>query len=629
MICGLCYLFNKRVVKESMRIVTMMKVRFLTALLALSLLMGGTALFAAPSASKQLQKGIQLYQDNQDEEAMDYFIDVLVNGSRPEVEEANRYINLIHNRMGGIQDPVEVDVNFKEGEARRLQPGQDPAVLDAQMDAENAPIEDYLESDGLTYTAEQDAIAMKGQEQSEAWAAQQEQQQALLQQQAQDRALSAQMQAGDSLEQEGVYDNDQITSSSSTFTDLSSPSALKARQIYTSQKLESMKQAAIAKLQKAEGVRLYFRDGLPDAIDIDGDVLFNGYKFRPEAMPVLDEIYTLMALTQGAGYIILPPGSYTDNITLAGIRQAMALNSFLVHKGLSSGRLSYNMGLFDQEPPAKFANLDGISIVFDFAAQLPASMPQAASVSKLPMLSMAVVPVSNEIDPAAGEAFAIDFSVIETAETLDNWVFQVVQHAANGGYYVVRQLEGFSPVYHQLVWNGRKGIIGPELACGTYTLALTATDVMGGKRTIRRQIQVACSASAKSVKKDTTASSAQDKNLNYKTARLWNKPARFMKAAPAEPAIVDPFAAEASATEAADAYALQNAGMNDPYAAYGAGMTDPYAGTTQTTGATPYAAPQGGVSNPYAQPAASAQAQQAPAQGVTNPYDMPYEEYGN
>ena len=255
------------------------------------------------------------------------------------------------------------------------------------------------------------------------------------------------------------------------------------------------------------------------------------------------------------------------------------------------------------------------------------------------MLSMAVVPVNNKIDPSAGEAFAVDFSVIETEEPLDNWLFQVVQHAANGGYYVVRQLEGFSPVYHQIVWNGRKGIIGPELACGTYTLALTARDVLGGKRTIRRQIEVACknlSADKKEVSAET------DKNLDYKTARLWNKPARIMKSAPvtSEPEMVDPLADSASAGVAAPA-----AGTADPYAAYGAqqpaaGVSNPYAAPAAGT-SDPYAAygaqqPAAGVSNPYAAPAAAtanpyaapATGTQPSAQGVTNPYDMPYEEYG-
>ena len=99
-----------------MRVFNIMKVRLLAALLAVSLLTGGTALFAAPSSAKQLEKGIQLYQENRDEEAMDYLIDVLVNGSRAEVEEANKYINLIHNRIGGI--------NRKSAECRQRSIGQ-------------------------------------------------------------------------------------------------------------------------------------------------------------------------------------------------------------------------------------------------------------------------------------------------------------------------------------------------------------------------------------------------------------------------------------------------------------------------------------------------------------------------
>ncbi len=557
----------------------MQKGKFLFALLALCL--ACSPLFAATSASKQLEKGKQLYAANKDDEAMDAFIDVLVNGSRAEVEEANKYINLIHSRVGGIQNPVEVDVNFKEGTERRLQPAQDPAVLQEQLSAEASSLEKELEEEGLIAPAkveiDEEEIAR---------------QQALLEQQAQQRALEMQQQAEQKAKeaQEAATQAaaEKTSAASSTFMDLTSPSALKARQLYTSQKLDSMKEAAIAKLEKTKGVRVYFRNGLPDAIDIDSDVLFDGTKFRTDAQPVLDELYTLMALTQGAGYIILPPGSYTDNITLSGIRQAMALNSFLVHKGLSSGKLSYNMGLFDQEPPAKFANLDGLSVVFDFDADLPAALPDAASVSKLPMLSMAVVPVSNKIDPSAGETFVIDFSVIETVNAIDNWLFQVVQQGANDTYYVVRQLEGFAPVYHQLMWNGRKGIIGPELECGKYTFVLTAADVQGGKHTLRRQVEVACTANKKAATKTATAATtANNSKLNYKTARLWTKPGRTMKmdvqpVVYTEPEVVDPL----------DAVTYPSTSNNDQQ-----------------------------LLQPTPAPVAT--------QGVSNPYDMPYEDYGN
>ena len=124
--------------------------------------------------------------------------------------------------------------------------------------------------------------------------------------------------------------------------------------------------------------------------------------------------------------------------------------------------------------------------------------------------------------------------MLETVNPLDNWVLQVILHGRDGKYYIVRQLEGFSPVYHQILWNGRKGIIGPELPCGKYTLVLTATDLQGNKQTERHRVVVKCA-------KDTPVGSCQMGScaakqqttstvttLNYKSARLWKKPGRVM-----------------------------------------------------------------------------------------------------
>ena len=297
-----------------------------------------------------------------------------------------------------------------------------------------------------------------------------------------------------------------------------------------------MTAAAIEKINAAKGVHLYFRDNMPDALDIDADVLFDGNKFRPEALPLLNSIYEMLALVQGAGYVILPPGSYTDDVTLAGIRQAMALNSYFVNRGISQGKLHYNLGLADQEPPARFANLNGLSIVFDYTAKLPTRMEKNEGNEKAPLLSMAIVPQCHAIDRSLGEAYAVDFSVLETVNPIDNWLLQVVQHGRDGNYYVVRQLEGFTPVYHQILWNGRKGIIGPELPCGKYTLVLTATDLKGQKQTLRRRVIVKCSAQKKTSSASCTTSACQTKvtgdelcpSCNYKTDRLWTKPTRTM-----------------------------------------------------------------------------------------------------
>ena len=652
------------------------------AFMFLSLVGDNAPLFAATSPEKQLEKGKALFEQEKNDEAMEYFIDVLLSGNRKQVAEANKYVNMIHNRVGGIQNPVEVDVAFKEGEVKRLSDAQTAAEAQAQQDMllqRSAAADDITEASLEARTvanavaedsqaAAEDAKAIAQQTKDEVNAAKAqakqdaaqvredataavedaqasaqtvaEETQASAQTAAEETQAVAQNTANDAAQtlaaapvavaQDDEDDDDETAaataataqSSNSTYTDLVSPDALKARELYSQQKLDSMKAAVIERIRNTKGVRIYFRNDLPDAIDIDGDVIFQGTRFNLSAQPLLDDIYSLMALTQGASYIILPAGSYTDDVTLGGIRQAMALNSYFVHKGISSGKIGYNMGLYDQEPPAQFANLEGLSIVFDFDSDLPSAIAQANQISKQPLLSMAVVPVSNEIDPSKGEAFAVDFSVIETVNAVSNWTFQVVQHAKDGKYYVVRQLEGFAPVYHQILWNARKGIIGPELECGKYTLVLTVTDSTGEKKTLRRRITVKCGTQKAAV--------ADEKSLctkcNYKTARLWTKPGRVMMAPKVEKA-EEPVA---QTTDTVNVTGPTNKSTVNIYEeTLPAGALDDASAAPMPTDPSAYGAPETTTTaNPYdATPVAGTAADPYGTTANNNPYDMPYDQY--
>lgn len=651
------------------------------AFMFLSLVGDNAPLFAATSPEKQLEKGKALFEQEKNDEAMEYFIDVLLSGNRKQVAEANKYVNMIHNRVGGIQNPVEVDVAFKEGEVKRLSDAQTAAEAQAQQDMllqRTAAADDITEASLEARTvanavaadsqaAAEDAKAIAQQTKDEVNAAKAqakqdaaqvredataamedaqasaqtvaEETQASAQTAAEETQAVAQNTANDATQtlaaapvavaQDDEDEDDETAaataataqSSNSTYTDLVSPDALKARELYSQQKLDSMKAAVIERIRNTKGVRIYFRNDLPDAIDIDGDVIFQGTRFNLSAQPLLDDIYSLMALTQGASYIILPAGSYTDDVTLGGIRQAMALNSYFVHKGISSGKIGYNMGLYDQEPPAQFANLEGLSIVFDFDSDLPSAIAQANQISKQPLLSMAVVPVSNEIDPSKGEAFAVDFSVIETVNAVSNWTFQVVQHAKDGKYYVVRQLEGFAPVYHQILWNARKGIIGPELECGKYTLVLTVTDSTGEKKTLRRRITVKCGTQKAAV--------ADEKSLctkcNYKTARLWTKPGRVMMAPKAEKA-EEP---AAQTTDTVNVTGPTNKSTVNIYEeTLPAGALDDASAAPMPTDPSAYGAPETTTTaNPYDAPVAGTAADPYGTTANNNPYDMPYDQY--
>lgn len=607
-------------------------------------LTGGSTLSAATPA-RQLAKGISLYNENKDGEAMDYFIDVLVNGNKDEVAEANKYVELIHNRLGGIQTPVEVDINFKEGEVKKLDLTADSAVQSAQQKAEAAAAEAAAEAaadkeaaEAAVFAKENDALAAVDAEQ-QALTDRIEAQRMAAMQKVEDSRQAALQNAADvndemmgneavegslgegSLDETAQADEEALLdqtaeelsaageSASSTFMDLTTPEAIEARDLYSKQKIESMTAAAIEKINAVKGVHLYMRDGKPDALDIDPEVLFDRNKFKTSSLSLLDNVYDLLALTQGAAYVILPPGSYTDDVTLSGIRQAMALNSYLINRGISQGKLHYNMGLADQEPPARFANLNGVAVVFDYESKLPANMEKNENNVKAPLLSMAVVPLCHAIDRSLGEAYAIDFSVLETVSPVDNWVLQVVQHGRDGNFYVVRQLEGFTPVYHQILWNGRKGIIGPELPCGKYTLVLTATDLKGEKQTLRRRVVVKCSAQKKTsdCKTNSCAAKSSDElcpKCNYKTSRLWVKPGRTMGAPAAAKTTVE----------------VEEEVSSSPVATSTTTTTTTVTNIIEEVDAN--GAPQQPLqeSNPY---------QNAEPMPVNNPYDMPYEDYQN
>ena len=502
------------------------------------------AAVAPTTPAEKLEKGIELYENHQDEEALDYFVDVMINGTRDEMNTANKYLNLMHDRLGGIQSPIEAGGKAKAGSAAE---GQEGAWY--EQESQHQALTDWVE--------DQHAAAREGQ------AAEGEiEEQPLTETDV--LAVGMEDENLDAFDETTEYKLDESATGegvTSTYVDLTSPQAIEARELYTSQKLASMTQAVIDRLNATPGVHLYMRGDKPDAIDLEPNVVFDRNKFRADAQPLLNDVYELLALTQGSAYVILPEGSYTDDVTLPRMRQAMALNSYLVNRGISQGKVHYNMGLVDEEPPARFANLNGLSIVFDYDQKLPTVLENNENNEKLPLLSMAIVPLCHVLDRSVGDAFAVDFSVLETVNPLNNWVLQVVQHGHDGKFYIVRQLEGFGPVYHQILWNGRKGIIGPELPCGKYTFVLVGTDVKGNKQTLRRRVIVkctdqeqtsaACQKACSDCEKTCRATTAVTSELDYKAARLWKKPKRKMGGTVKKAAVV--------ATEQATAVQQQDA----------------------------------------------------------------------
>jgi hypothetical protein len=342
-------------------------------------------------------------------------------------------------------------------------------------------------------------------------------------------------------------------------------------------RLDDMTGKIIKRLSANKGVNVYMREGAVDAVDIKSDVLFDtDNNFKLSAKPVLDDLYALMLVSGVPSFVLLPQGSYTDDISIQAVRHAVALNSYLINEGLSSGKITFNMGLTTEQPPAKFSNLEGISVVFDYTVR-PNLKLKLADKDTPPVLSLGTYPFES-LNPDNGEGMLVDFSVIEASSPAADWTLQIIQHNKDGRFYVVRQVSGTGAVYRQIFWNGRKQYFGEILPLGAYSIVLKAKDVDGREKILRRRVMLTGNApkGAKPVDAAATAAGARSAT-DYKAKRLWTKPVRT--AGPAANVAQDDDAGAAQPDAAG-----QNAGGYDPYAPvpaidgapYGAAETPSY-----------------------------------------------------
>lgn len=513
---------------------------------ALSLCFVFTAAYAASlSVEDKLNKGKALYEEGKYDDAMDNFIDVFVSGNPEQISEANEYVNLIHFKRGGVEAPKQVP--YDESLEKSRETGHEGKVL---FDSRKA---------GEETEAVKEAKKPVAQAQEQAQAQTQPQLQA-----------AAPQQEGANVAEPVIYtpegtpveDNKRVEKivAESTMPEGDDEEVKALRRESINAQVDAMTNSVLEKLNSYKGINVYMRGGMVDAIDMESSAIFadDGVTFKPEAKEILDEVYSLMILSGTPSFVLLPPGSYTDSVSIQGVRQTVALNSYLINMGVSTAKLSFNMGLTTEQPPAKFSDLDGISIVFDYTAKpnLKLKFPEK---NTPPVLSLGLYPFRS-ITPDMDEGMVVDFSVVESFAKVADWTLQIVQHAKDGKYYVVRQLSASGPVYRQIFWNGKKQYFGQILPIGNYTIILRAKDVDGREKIVRRKVELlqtkkAEAKPAKTAKGAKAAAAGENSKLDYTKKRLWSKPEAIRKSGadtladvPAE----DNFATEQPASMPAD-----------------------------------------------------------------------------
>ncbi len=484
-----------------------------------------SCVYSFADAQKDLNDGISLYDKGNYDAAMDKFIDVMMQGTAEQHKTADEYVNKIHNKMGGIEEPKFISYADEAAAAQqnvKAQAAATKAAAEAQVAADKAAAQQYYSTQTQALQqAYDDASATAGETYSDITATASS---------APAAASSAAVTSVNSVTgaKRTVYSG-ATTSSEGTAVvsaepvyymgvDPHSSAAKTLRAQLTDEKIIDMRNAAIESIQKTKGVKLHIRNGLPDALDIAPGVLFDGNsKFIPSSKKLMDDIFMLMVLSAEPTFVVMPPGSYTDDVNLKGVKQAMTFSTAMVYRGLSPAKITYNMGLADEVPSDKFSNIDGLGVVFDYNTAPSMQMPDA---KQSPLMSLAILPLTQKIVLNDKEGFLMDFSVIETTSPVGTWQLQVIQQNKDGKYYIMRQIEGSGPVYAQAYSNGRKLFFGDKLAPGRYIVSLKASDSAGHTRTLRRSVTLL--ADGTTVKTTSSASGA-----SYKDAYLWAKPGRI------------------------------------------------------------------------------------------------------
>ncbi|MDR0952964.1 MAG: hypothetical protein LBM71_02080 [Elusimicrobiota bacterium] len=519
----------------------------------------------------RLARGQQLYNEGKYDDAMDNFVYVFVNGNMEQQAKANSYVNLIQFARGGVVVPKQVPYDPEIENARKQSseqgkvlfgndeetaspapalaatpaPVAKPEPTPAPAAATPAPVAPAPVATPAPVVAAAPAAPAVAATPAPAAASTPE--------------ATPVAKPETVLVEEAPLSEDIIVEYTSPVTD---PQTLfEIRQANVDKDIDAMTKAVLSKLNNRNGVNVYMREGLVDAIDIDPNVLFQGNQaiFTQEAKAVLDDVYSLMILSGKPNFVLLPPGSYTEDVSIQGVRQTIALNSYFINMGISSAKISFNMGLTSEQPPAKFSNLEGNAIVFDYDNKPKLKLDVQPSSDTAPMLSLGIYPFES-FTPEKNEGMVIDFSVIESSAAVQSWALKIIQHAKDGKYYMVRQVSGANPVYKQILWNGKKQYFGPVLPLGRYTIVLSAKDINGKVKSVRRKA-VLLGTEPEAALAPKPAITQKKKTLDYNTPRLWIKPKSIAKEGAA---LAADNAVEEPASMPQESYGNQSYGGDDP-----------------------------------------------------------------
>lgn len=405
--------------------------------------------------SRPMKIAVHFYEQGEDIQAMDRFMEILTKGDPAERSMANEYINLITHRMntvggGGGAPAPKTGVTVAEpvnGNAASPIKRADPAAA--------ARIAPETISDGEAArsprTAHDDSIDDESSRSS-----------------ARKRAAPARARADD------------MPAANKTLM----RKEIRAR-------LRSAVEKSLADIKSIEGMRVVMREnGDPEAIGIPTPLLFQaGIGFQTGASKILDPLTKLVFALGTTQAVILPEGTAIGDAKVMDMRRTMGISSHFFNAGVAPPRVRVNLLNTQVDIPKGLMDFKGIVIVFVYNQPLSLVVESAVGDELGPPISLGVYPPSFR--PARGQGVIIEFSVSDPPAGLVSWKFQLLQPSHDGAELApLQDVVGGGPVFHQIFWNGKQNYFGETLAPGRYECVLTALDAKNRQRSVHRWIQV-------------------------------------------------------------------------------------------------------------------------------------------
>jgi len=254
------------------------------------------------------------------------------------------------------------------------------------------------------------------------------------------------------------------------------------------EKMTEMRRAILLELDKSNAVKIYMGDSLPRAVTINSQHFFaNETVFKANAAADLSNLAGLIFTLGKANILILPEGTVEVDVKIRSIRQAIALNSYLVSRGISQSRIDLNLTGAEVKFPKELTSISGMVILFNYD-RVPKLMESSDVQSKGPKVSLGIYPTAISVQK--NEGALVEFSVFESPVGKPSWKFEIFSVQPDNSIVSLQKMEGYGPQYNQSYWNGRKNFFGTAYPSGKYLFSVTATDPEGRETNLRRLLIV-------------------------------------------------------------------------------------------------------------------------------------------